>query len=85
MPTIKAGENVWVCACEHIWKGASDGSRPAACPKCGDGNYIFPQYPASRVHGANYSPYTDTTQWGAIANYHMKDKAQDNFLQGRKS
>lgn len=52
--------------------------------KCGEEDPLNfnPEYPASRVTGQTYRPYTEFTVWDKRANACMKAQANDNFRKG---
>lgn len=73
---MKAGRNVWVS-----WHGKEVKSETRPAETASD--RWFPKFPASRVHGDSYRPYTGGSEWEQAANNEMAAAAQANFAQGR--
>lgn len=71
---MKRGQNVW----ENVITGemAKSKTRP------GEGESKldwYPAWPAHRVTGHTYQPYSESTEWGKLANYSMSECAKANF------
>lgn len=76
---MKSGKNVWAClVCNWVGRFPAGSPSDAACSQC-NSNDLFPRYPAARVHGATYTPYTGGTRWEQLANSAMADETSANF------
>lgn len=65
---IRNGKNVW-----------HDGSGNFVKSETHPGDYWYPAYPQSRVHGSSYTAYTGNSVWEKSANRAMAQAARSNF------
>ena len=72
---------------KNVWENNITGEKQKSETRPGEGVDVldwWPAYPESRVSGSTYQPYSESTEWGKMANQAMAATAQRNFQNGRK-